>query len=41
VALMDFANMAAPSGARVGARQKCKPYGIVDFWAKCGAFGRI
>jgi len=23
------------------ARQKCKPYGSVDLWAKFGAFGRI
>ena len=30
-----------PSGASLGARQKCKPYGTIDLWAKFGAFGRI
>jgi len=33
--------MAATAGARPGARQKCKSYGIVDLWAKFGAFERI
>jgi len=36
-AMLDLAKMAAPSCAR----QKCKPYDIVDLWAKFGAFGRI
>ena len=40
-AMLDFANMAGPSGARLGALQKCKLYGIFDLWAKFGAFGRI
>ena len=40
-AMLDFANMAAPSGARFGARQKCKPYAIEVLCAKFGAFGRI
>ena len=39
--MLNFANMAAPLGARLGNRQKCKPYGIVDLCAKFGAFGRI
>ena len=33
-AMLDFAKMAATSGARLGDRQKCKPYGIVDLWAQ-------
>jgi len=41
VAMLDFAKTVAPSGARLGALQKCKPYGIVDRWANFGAFGRI
>ena len=40
-AMLDFAKMAAPSGARFSARQKCKSFGLVDLWAKVGAFGRI
>ena len=37
---LDFAKMAAPSGVRLGARQRCKPYAMVDLWTKCGAFGK-
>ena len=33
-AMLHFVKMAAPSCARLGARQKCKPYGLVDLWAK-------
>mgnify|MGYP007133239468 CR=1 FL=1 len=40
-AMLDFAKMAAPSGARLGDRQKCKPYGIVDLWAQIWDFVRI
>ena len=39
--MLDFAKMAAPLGARLGARQKCKKYVMGDLWAKFGAFGRI
>ena len=39
--MLDIDNMAAPSCARLGARQKCKPYGSVDLWVKVGAFERI
>ena len=40
-AILDFANMVAPWGARLGARQKSKQYNMDDLWAKVGAFRRI
>jgi hypothetical protein len=40
-AILYFANMAAPRGARLGVRQKSKEYGMGNIWAKFGAFGRI
>jgi len=39
--MLDFAKTLTPSGAHLGARQKCSLCGIVDLWAKFGAFGRI
>jgi len=40
-AILYFANMAAPSGARLGTHQKSKQFVMDDLWAKFGAFGRI
>ena len=41
VAILDFANMAAPGVVRLGAHQKSKKYGLGNICAKFGAFGRI
>ena len=40
-AILDFANMAAPSLARLGSWQKSKEYGMGNIWAKFGVFGMI
>ena len=40
-AILYFANMAAPWGACLDARQKSKQYDMGDLWVKFGAFGRI
>ena len=40
-AILDFANMAATWGARLGALLKSNQYDMGDLWAKFGAFGRI
>ena len=41
VAILDFANMVGPWGARLGARQQSKQYDMGDLWVKLGAFRRI
>jgi len=40
-AILDFANMAATWGARLGSLLKSNQYDMGDLWAKFGAFGRI
>ena len=43
MAILDFANMAAPVVIRLGARQKSKEYGLGNMYmyVKYGAFGII
>ena len=39
VAILDFANMAAPGVVRIGAHQKSKKYGLGKICVKFGVFG--
>ena len=41
VAILDFANMAVPGGAPIGAHEIFKEYWLDHLWANFGDFGRI
>ena len=41
MAILDFANMAAPGLIRLGTMQQSNEYGLGNIYAKYGAFGRI